>query len=153
MAEPYATEVDIHAPVEEVFRHLTDPAAMIRWMGQHAALDPTPGGTFNIDINGIPVRGRYLTVDPPRRVVVTWGIAGSQDLPPGSTQVEFTLEPTGTGTRLRLIHRNLPEAQAPAHGTGWTHFLGRLVRAAAGHHPGPDPWQEPANIPPTAAAD
>jgi len=26
MAEPYATEVEIQAPVEEVFRHLTDPA-------------------------------------------------------------------------------------------------------------------------------
>jgi len=26
LAEPYATEVEIQAPVEEVFRHLTDPA-------------------------------------------------------------------------------------------------------------------------------
>jgi len=32
----YETTVDVNAPVQEVFRHLTDPAAMIRWMGQHA---------------------------------------------------------------------------------------------------------------------
>jgi len=127
-----------------VFRHLTDPAAMTRWMGQHATLDPTPGGTFNVDINGVPVRGRYLSIDPPRRVVLTWGVAGSTDLPPGSTEVEFTLVPTSAGTRLRLVHRNLPDTQAPAHQVGWTHFLGRLVLTAAGHDPGPDQWQDDA---------
>jgi uncharacterized protein YndB with AHSA1/START domain len=153
MAEPYVTQVDIDAPVDEVFRHLTDPAAMIRWMGQHATLDPTPGGSFDIDINGIPVRGRYLTVDPPHRVVVTWGVAGSAELPPGATEVEFTLSPTPTGTRLRLVHRNLPDSQAPAHGIGWTHFLSRLVLTAAGHDPGSDPWQDTAAIPPAAATD
>ena len=29
----FETTVDLDAPIEEVFRHLTDPAAMIRWMG------------------------------------------------------------------------------------------------------------------------
>ena len=35
---------------------------MIRWMGQHATLAPVPGGVFEIDINGVPVRGRYLEI-------------------------------------------------------------------------------------------
>ncbi|HEX5299567.1 MAG TPA: SRPBCC domain-containing protein [Streptosporangiaceae bacterium] len=61
----FETTVDLNAPVQEVFRHLTDPVAMIRWMGQHAALEPAPGGAFEVDINGVPVRGRYLEVDPP----------------------------------------------------------------------------------------
>jgi uncharacterized protein YndB with AHSA1/START domain len=141
MADPYTTEIDIDAPVEDVFRHLTDPSHMIRWMGQHAALDPTPGGTFHLDINGVPVRGHYRTVDPPHRIVVTWGVAGSPDLPPGTTEVEFTLTATATGTRLRLEHRNLPDSQKPVHATGWPHFLTRLQLTAAGHGPGPDPWQ------------
>jgi uncharacterized protein YndB with AHSA1/START domain len=67
MADEFATEVDLPAPAEEVFRHLTDPAAMIRWMGQHAVLKPAPGGAFEVDINGVPVRGQYLEIDPPRR--------------------------------------------------------------------------------------
>src|SRR5262245_44670381 len=92
--ESFATELDLPAPIEEVFRHLTDPAAMIRWMGQHVTLDPAVGGAFEVDINGVPVRGRYLEVDPPRRVVVSWGVAGSTDLPPGATEVEFTLPPS-----------------------------------------------------------
>ena len=63
MTDVFATEVDLPAPPEVVFRHLTDPALMIRWMGQHAALKPVPGGAFEVDINGVPVRGRYLVVD------------------------------------------------------------------------------------------
>jgi len=43
---------------------------MVRWMGQHATLDPA-GGVFEIDIDGVPVRGRYLEIDPPHRVVVS----------------------------------------------------------------------------------
>jgi len=144
MAEPFETELDIDAPVEDVYRHLTDPAAMIRWMGQHATLEPVPGGAFEIDINGVPVRGRYVEVDPPRRVVVTWGMAGNAELPPGSTEVEFTLSPIQTGTRLRLVHRNLPDSQAPVHAVGWKHFLDRLVLAAAGRDPGADDWDETA---------
>ena len=97
MTDAYATEVDLPAPPEEVFRHLTDPAAMIRWMGQHATLEPMPGGAFEVDINGVPVRGRYLEVDPPRRVLVSWGVAGNGDMPPGATEVEFTLTPIPAG--------------------------------------------------------
>jgi len=144
VAEEFSTEVDLPAPAEEVFRHLTDPAAMIRWMGQHATLEPAVGGAFEVDINGVPVRGHYLEVDPPRRVVVSWGVAGSADLPPGATQVEFTLTPTVDGTRLRLVHRSLPPSQAPMHATGWNHFLPRLTHAAAGTDPGPDPWNQAA---------
>ena len=138
----FETTVELDAPVQEVFRHLTDPAAMIRWMGQHATLEPFPGGAFEVDINGVPVRGRYLEIDPPRRVVVSWGVAGSTGLPPGATRVEFTLSPTADGTRLRLVHRGLPPSQAPMHATGWNHFLPRLTLAAAGIDPGPDPWNQ-----------
>ena len=142
MSEPFTTEVDLPAPVEEVFRHLTDPAAMVRWMGQHATLRPVPGGAFEVDINGVPVRGRYLEVDPPRRVLVSWGVAGNPAMPPGATEVEFTLTPTQGGTHLRLVHRNLPPGEAAIHGVGWAHFLDRLASAAAGADPTPDPWNQ-----------
>jgi uncharacterized protein YndB with AHSA1/START domain len=138
--EAFETQVDIDAPPDEVFRHLVDPKAMATWIGQHAVLEAHPGGRFEIDVNGVPVRGQYVAVEPPSRVVVTWGMAGSDELPPGSTEVEFTLVAEGAGTRLHLVHRNLPESQAPQHADGWTHFVGRLASAASGHDPGPDPW-------------
>jgi uncharacterized protein YndB with AHSA1/START domain len=126
----FETTVDLNTSVQEVFRHLTDPAAMVRWMGQHATLEPAPGGAFEVDINGVPVRGRYLEVDPPRRVVVSWGVAGSTGMPPGATRVEFTLSPTEGGTRLRLVHRNLPPDEMEMHSAGWGYFLSRLSQAA-----------------------
>jgi len=140
-AGPFETAITIAAPVEHVFRHLVDPAFMVRWMGQHAVLEAEPGGRFELDINGVPVRGRYVAVEPPRRVVVTWGMAGSDDLPPGATEVEFTLSASDDGmTTVRLVHRNLPEEQRPMHRTGWDHFLARLVVAAVDGDAGPDPW-------------
>jgi uncharacterized protein YndB with AHSA1/START domain len=131
-AAEYATEIDIEAPVEAVFEHLVDPRAMVRWMGQHATLDPTPGGMFAVDLDGVPVRGEYRAVEPPTRVVVSWGVAGNAELPPGATEVEFLLAATQAGTRLRVIHRRLPPSQVDIHRTGWTHFLDRLVVAVTG---------------------
>jgi uncharacterized protein YndB with AHSA1/START domain len=112
-------------------------------MGDHAVLEPEPGGQFTVDINGVPVRGRYLVVDPPHRLVLTWGHAGSDAFPPGSTTVEITLTPSEDGTLLSVEHRDLPAEQAPRHAIGWPHFLDRLVTVAAGRNPGPDPFANP----------
>jgi uncharacterized protein YndB with AHSA1/START domain len=141
MMADYSTSIDIDAPPDVVFEHLVTVEGMLSWMGQHAELQPSPGGSFAVDINGVPVRGAYLEIDPPRRVVVSWGVAGSDEHPPGSSRVEFTLTAAGDGTWLRLVHSGLPEPQAPRYATGWGHFLARLQVAAAGSDPGPDPWE------------
>jgi uncharacterized protein YndB with AHSA1/START domain len=137
---PYTTTVRIDATPPEVFPYLTNADLMVRWMGDWAELKPEAGGTLAIDINGVPVRGRYLVVDPPHRLVFTWGAAGNETLGPGSTTVEILLRADGDGTLLELAHRNLPPEEVPQHGIGWNHFLDRLVIAAAGSDPGPDPW-------------
>ena len=51
MAE-YATSIEIDAAPEVVFDYLTTEAGMTAWMGQHARLDPHPGGEFAVDIAG-----------------------------------------------------------------------------------------------------
>jgi uncharacterized protein YndB with AHSA1/START domain len=89
-------------------------------------------------------RGEFVEVDPPRRVVFTWGWDRSErPVPPGSSTVEVVLEPAGDGTRLTLRHSGLPdEEQVAQHGHGWEHYLERLRVAAAGGDPGRDPWTE-----------
>lgn len=139
----FTTTIRIAAPPEEVFRYLTDASLIVRWMGDWADLQPEVGGRFVLDINGVPIRGRYLAVEPPRRVVFSWGAAGNDALPPGSTTVEITLRPDGDETVVELVHRGLPPVERDKHRAGWAHFLGRLVVAAAGGDPGPDPWAEP----------
>src|SRR6188474_3788883 len=137
MAE-FSMSIDIAAPPEIVFEHLVDARRLVTWMGQLAELEPVPGGRFAVDINGAPFRGEYVAVDRPHRVVVSWGLAGSPDLPPGSSRVEFTLTSTESGTELRLVHSGLPDARLPGHGAGWRNYLARLQLAATGRDPGVD---------------
>ncbi len=140
MAE-YRSSIDIEASPERVFDFLVTDAGMTSWMGQWASLDPVPGGHFAVDIAGYPVRGRFLEVDPPRRVTVSWGFAGDETLPPGRSTVSFALSPTSTGTRVEVVHTDLPEDGVGAHAAGWSHFLPRLVRAATGEQLPPDTWK------------
>lgn len=139
--EPYRDSVHIAAVPERVFDYFTRPEAIIRWMGDRAVLDPRPGGEFTLYIAGVPVRGRYLEVDPPRRVVISWGRGGSRSLPPGSSTLEVTLIPEAGGTTVRIVHSGLPEPERCKHAIGWAHYLSRLVTAGAGGDPGPDPWE------------
>jgi uncharacterized protein YndB with AHSA1/START domain len=140
MTDAYTTTVRIDAAPRDVFPYLTDAVLIVRWMGDWAELDPTPGGKLVIDINGVPIRGEYLVVEPPQRIVFSWGAAGSDKLAPGSTTVEVVLRPDGDGTLLELAHRGLPADELDQHGIGWGHFLERLVIAGPGGDPGPDPW-------------
>lgn len=127
----FATSIEIEAPPEIVFDHLVTSEGIVAWMGQHAEVDPTPGGIFAVDIGGNPIRGAYLEVDRPRRVVVSWGVAGNEVLPAGSSRVEFRLTPIPTGTRLDLTHTGLPNEQERInHAEGWTNLLGVLAAAA-----------------------
>jgi uncharacterized protein YndB with AHSA1/START domain len=140
--EPLRHELRIAAPPDVVFPYFTDPARMVEWMGVAALLDPRPGGTFRVDANGRDVvLGEFVEVEPPHRVVFTWGFDGTEHLlAAGASRVEVTLQPDGDGTRLTLLHHGLPEPARESHGLGWDHYLGRLAPAAAGSPPGTDPW-------------
>ena len=144
MSDTYRTSVRIEAPPRTVFDYLVDPDLIVRWMGDWADLDPVAGGKLAVDINGVPIRGEFLVVEPPHRVVFTWGAAGSDVLAPGSSTVEIRLRADGAdgaATVVELAHRDLPPTELDQHGIGWGHFLARLVVAGTGADPGPDPWQ------------
>jgi uncharacterized protein YndB with AHSA1/START domain len=137
--EPVTASVFVEAPPERVYEYFTRPDAIVRWMGDYALLEPTPNGRFALDVRGAPVRGRYLEVDPPHRLLISWGYAGSERLPPGASTVEVRLTADGTGTRIELQHRDLPAAETQGHASGWIHYLARLQAAAGGGDAGPDP--------------
>lgn len=72
MAE-YTTSVEIDADPDVVFDFLVTEDGMTAWMGQFAVLDPRPGGGFAVDIAGHAIRGEYLSVERPHRVLVAAG--------------------------------------------------------------------------------
>ncbi len=141
-------EVLIEASPETVWEFLVDPEKMVRWMGQFAELEPHPGGLYRVGvIPGHVARGEFVELDPPHRLVFTWGWEEGEDGPasvlPGASTVEIELTADGSGTRLHFTHRDLPGAErAESHAHGWDHYLSRLVTAAAGGDPGVDPWVE-----------
>ena len=87
----------IQARRDIVFAYFTDAEKLIRWKGVRATLDPRPGGIYRVEINARDiVRGTYLEVTPPERIVFTWGWEGeASPLPPGASTVEITFSEEG----------------------------------------------------------
>ena len=135
-------EVVIDASPETVWEFLVDPEKIRRWKGVSVSFDARIGGDYRIEVLSRNIAaGEVVELDPPRRLAYTWGWEGNDAVPPGSTTVVYELVPEGTGTRLRLTHRDLPdEDSAASHTHGWDHYLGRLATVAAGGDPGPDPF-------------
>ena len=74
------------------------------------------------------MHGRYLDLQPPRRLVFSYGWEDDlMGVPPESTLVEIDLRTHPDGTMLTLTHRLLPDQAAEQHWLGWDHFLRRLA--------------------------
>ena len=141
-AEPFRHSVHIAAEPEQVFEYFTRPEAIVRWMGDYAVLDPRPDGEFTLDINGVPVRGRYLELEPPRRLLISWGHAGSDTLPPGASTVEITLIARGQRhDRSRRAQRSARARTAPARAR-----LAALPRTAGRRRRRPRPRPRPLEL-------
>lgn len=129
--------VHIAASPATVWTFWTDPERVAEWWGDGAEVEPEPGGLFRVAMASGPVmRGAFTELDPPHRLVFTFGWEHNppgDPLAPGSTTVEVTLRPDGDGTELVLRHTEMPAANAAEHQQGWAHFLtDRLVAAASG---------------------
>jgi uncharacterized protein YndB with AHSA1/START domain len=131
-AEVFHGSIHVEAPPEEVFAYFTEAEALASWMGDRAIVEPRPGGVFVIHFDDRVVEGRYVVVDFPRHIVVTWGRHGSVRLPPGGSTLEVTFTPEGTGTRVSVVHDGLPDPERALHALGWAHYLPRLAAAAGG---------------------
>ncbi len=133
-------EVVVDASPATIFPFLTDPARHVLWMGTEAELDPRVGGGFRVLVQGShPAVGDFVEVIPDRKVVFTFGWdEPDHPIPARSTEVEITLTPDGDKTRVRLVHRGLPDDAVGDHTQGWDHYLDRLATVVTGGVVGPD---------------
>ena len=107
-------------------RHTKDPASTIR---MEAA-----GRFFERAGDGQEVElGRVRVWQPPARLVLDW-YPGTDAAHPTEVEVEFVVE--GTGTRVRVVHREGPAsaelfpARAPRYDASWELVLAALAGAA-----------------------
>jgi len=119
---------------ELVFRTLTDPDLYARWMGPSGSetlvdeMDVRPGGrlAFRVRFPGgaeFALGGTYQEVDPPRRLVHTWAMAGDTSV----TTVTFDLRAELGQTRLVLTHVGFTDrSDIEQNDAGWRHQLDRL---------------------------
>lgn len=133
-------EIMIDATPETIWPFLTEPDKHVEWQGTVAELDPRPGGVHRVLVRGeFQSGGTYVEVVPNEKVVFTFGWdQPDHPIPAGSTTVEITLHAEGDKTRVRLVHRDLPDDAIADHTGGWDHYLARLAVVATGGDPGHD---------------
>ena len=105
------------AAPEVVYRAWLDSAEHAAFIGTQAEIEPIVGRSFRM-WDGY-ITGRNLELDPARRIVQAWR---TTEFPEGSpdSRLELTLVPNKTGTRLTLVHTDLPPGQGPQYEEGWT---------------------------------
>lgn len=133
----------IAASPERVFECWTDPDLLVRWFGPEGyevparALDVTPGGRWRTTMRSadgecLTASGIYRSIEPPRRLVFTWGWDDENGVRGPETEVTVTFEPAPGGTRMVLQQQTFETKESrDDHRTGWSSSFDRLVRLAA----------------------
>src|SRR5262245_14714554 len=135
---PFKIERDIVicATRETVFRYFTDSERWARWWGAGSRIEARPGGEVFIRYpNGHIARGEVVEIDPPERVVFTYGYdRPDRPIPPGGSRVTITVSEAPGGTRVRLRHDVPTAALAAEHTGGWRYQMGVFANVVAAEH-------------------
>ncbi len=113
----------IPAPPAEVYDAWLDPKIPGNpWSeADKLLLDPRVDGFFYWLVGNTAHYGRFTQTERPARLQHTW--VSPYTLGEEST-VTLTFEPHAEGTKMTLVHSDLPEDEmARAHEKGWTHFM------------------------------
>jgi uncharacterized protein YndB with AHSA1/START domain len=131
--ESLACELDVpHAP-EKVWRALTDPELLAKWLLPALDFRLEPGAAFRFKADPQPgwdgiVNCRFLEIEPLRKLSWSW-VVGDID-----TVVTATLTPGESGTRLSIVQSGFKEHQKKNWGGaryGWKMMSGKLVDVLA----------------------
>ena len=127
---------------ERLFELWTDPEQLTKWWGPEGyttpkyALDVRPGGRWRTsmrtpDGQNRTVSGIYRALEPPRRLVFTWGWDDDAGMRGHETEVTVTFEPAPGGTRMTLVQQAFTDTDSRnRHQHGWTSSFVCLAREA-----------------------
>ncbi|HUI88726.1 MAG TPA: SRPBCC domain-containing protein [Anaerolineales bacterium] len=112
------TEV-IPATPEQIYKAWLSTKGHGEMTGSPAEVDSKAKGEFTA-WDGY-ISGETLEAKPYSRIIQAWR---TTEFPKGSSdsRVEIMLEPVKGGTKITIIHSNIPEGQAEAYKQGWQDF-------------------------------
>src|SRR3954451_18032298 len=133
-------EIVIDAPVERVWELITEAEHLGRWFGDAGAeIDLRPGGAMVLRWTDATSRGVVVAVEPHTRFAYRWAPfkdpGGEEPVEGNSTLVEFTLQPEGDATRLRVVESGFAALATSdqqraknfnGNTQGWEHETGEL---------------------------
>jgi uncharacterized protein YndB with AHSA1/START domain len=133
MDAPFVLEQVYDAPIDQVWRALTDEQAMRAWyFPQLQKFEPVVGFDFTFTDDGslYQKQWRVTRVVPGRQLAHSWVYQGY----PGHSEVTFELIAEDSKTRLRLTHTGLASFPPDPHfarqrfENGWQQILGSNLR-------------------------
>jgi uncharacterized protein YndB with AHSA1/START domain len=128
-SEAITFEFDLRHPPAKVWRALTDPVLLEKWLLPVVGWKLEKGAAFTFQTQPHPgwdgtVSCRMLEVEAMQRISYAWTV------PFLDTVVTFTLAPTPTGTRLSLVQSGFKASQKQEFGGaryGWKMMGEKLV--------------------------
>lgn len=134
-ANPIVKETLINAPIERVWKAITDKNEMKNWYFDLAEFKPEVG--FQFQFYGGTKEKQYLHLCEIQEVIVNQKLSYSwrYDEYPGDSLVTFELFPEGDQTRLKLTHEGTesfpaddPNFAKESFTKGWNEIIGNSIR-------------------------
>ena len=134
LAQAVVIERTYNAPVEKVWKALTDAGQMRQWYFDLKEFEPKVGFEFEFIVehegNSYHHLCKVTEVVPQKKIAYTWRYKGE----PGDSLVTFELSAEGDKTRLRLTHTGIETfPKTPAYArknfeTGWMQIIGAELK-------------------------
>jgi len=109
----------IPATAAEIYEAWLSTKGHTSMTGSPARVSGKVGGKFTA-WDGY-IRGQTLALEPDQRIVQAWRTSEFPDDAPDS-HLEVSLEKTKGGTRVRIMHTDVPPGQANSYKQGWEDF-------------------------------
>jgi len=122
----------ISAKRSTVFRYFTDSKRFADWWGEGSTIEGRQGGSMRIRFpNGILVSGKILEIEPPKRIVFSYGFDSGKPIPPEGSRVTIILEERSDGTQVTLRHEFSDATMRDEFIQGWRYQLALFANVAS----------------------
>ena len=119
MSEELNLSIIFPADPQRVYEAWLDSSAHADFTGSPAQIDPRVGGEYQA-WDGY-IQGKTLILEPFRHIRQTWRTSEFPEGAPDSV-LDLSIEVEGKGSKLTLIHTDIPEGQSEQYRTGWEDY-------------------------------